>query len=159
MQEPLFDSYALATLGEVESTFTQRGTEYGDTWRNAQFLNMRAVAKALGASIPEDALRAIACAAFCDMKYQRMEGGYKKDNIIDGIAYYAVLAKEVEAVQENRKLHKQAESAAQVVNGNGAAPKPCSHNYVHFGNRDGTVICGGCGQRRTDSPCNASSTM
>ena len=93
--QPKFESNALATLDAVKATFTQRGTEYGDTWRNCQFITMKAVAGELGCQIKPEHLRALATAAFVDMKYQRSEGGYKADSLIDGIAYAAFLAEEM----------------------------------------------------------------
>jgi hypothetical protein len=139
---PLFDTNAAATLDRVKSIFTQRGTEYSDTWRTCQFLAMKAVATELGAVIPEDAFRAIACAAFCDMKYQRLSGGYKEDSVDDGIAYNAMLVQEIRNTKASREpsylteqdvrgviteihraheardpLYTQADSAAQKVNG------------------------------------------
>jgi hypothetical protein len=127
---PLFDTNAAATLDRVKSIFTQRGTEYSDTWRTCQFLAMKAVAAELGAVIPEDAFRAIACAAFCDMKYQRLSGGYKEDSVDDGIAYNAMLVQEIRNTKQGRlptldqvqsalrdPLYIQADSAAQKVNG------------------------------------------
>lgn len=115
-EQQLFEQRASATLKRVASIFCQRGTEYSDTWKEAQFLKMKAVAKKLGAVIPNDAYRAIACAAFCDMKYSRLAGGYKEDSIDDGIAYDAFLADEVRSVEVERQLaHRKAESAAQTV--------------------------------------------
>jgi hypothetical protein len=93
--EPLFESNANASIARVTATFGQRGTEYGDTWRNAQWLAMRAVARKLAVQIPDEALRPLAAAALYDVKYQRLEGGYKDDSVIDGIAYGANLAEEM----------------------------------------------------------------
>lgn len=94
--QPKFESNALATLQRVQDTFTRRGDEYGDTWRNCQFIVMKAVARKLGCQIKPEHFRALATAAFADMKYQRLEGGYKDDSLIDGIAYSAYLAQEME---------------------------------------------------------------
>lgn len=102
MSRQLFETNASATLDRVEAIFSERGEGYGDTWKDCQFLTLKAVAEKLGASIPDDAWRAIACAAFSDMKYQRLQGGYKDDNLFDGIAYSAYLAKEVENVLKGR---------------------------------------------------------
>ena len=93
---PLFDSNASQTLTKVTATFNQRGGEYGDTWRNAQWLNIKAAAKVAGISMDTDTARLLAAAALSDVKYQRMEGGYKEDTVIDRIAYDANFAAEME---------------------------------------------------------------
>jgi hypothetical protein len=121
--EPLFESNANASIARVTATFGQRGAEYGDTWRNAQWLTMKAVAKKLGVSIPDDALRPIAAAVLCDVKYQRLEGGYKDDSVIDGIAYNANLAEEM--------LKRE--------------PKLCEHFYAPGHSDDSPEFCVNCG--------------
>ncbi len=92
---PLFDSNAKATLGRVSEIFQQRGGEYGDTWRDCQWLAIKAVSRKLGLNLTHDQCRKIAAAALFDVKYQRLQGGYKDDSIIDGIAYGANLAAEM----------------------------------------------------------------
>ena len=94
-QNPLFEQRANATLAIVKNTYSSRGGEYGDTWRNCQFITMKAVARALDLQIPDSYFRALATAGFCDMKYQRLEGGWKPDSPIDGIAYSAYLVDEM----------------------------------------------------------------
>lgn len=93
---PLFDSNATKTLSKVSATFNQRGGEYGDTWRDAQWLNMKAAAAVAGIQLDIPTARLLAAAALCDVKYQRMQGGWKDDTIIDRIAYDANLAAEME---------------------------------------------------------------
>jgi len=100
---PLFEQRANATLNKVTATFGQRGNEYGDTWRNCQFTVMKAIVREFRLDVPNWALRALATAAFVDMKYQRNEGGYKEDSLIDGIAYLAFLADEMRAIKEGKK--------------------------------------------------------
>lgn len=94
-----FDNHALKTLQRVQATFTQRSSEYGDTWGNCQFLTMKAVAREFGVEVPPWLYRALATAAFVDMKHQRMEGGYKDDSLIDGIAYSCFLAQEMQELK------------------------------------------------------------
>jgi hypothetical protein len=100
--KPLFESNASATIKRVEATFSQRGSEYGDTWANCQFLNMKAVAGKFGITIPDKFLRVLCVAGFCDMKYQRLEGGYKDDTIVDRVAYDAFLAEEVRRLERSQ---------------------------------------------------------
>lgn len=95
MTTPLFDSNASTTIARVNATFNQRGGEYGDTWRDAQWLNMKAVAALAGLKLDTATARVLAAAALSDVKYQRMQGGYKDDTIIDRIAYDANLAQEI----------------------------------------------------------------
>lgn len=101
--QPLFEQRANATIERVRQTFGQRGSEYGDTWRNCRFVVMKAIARDLKLSIPDDCYRALATAAFIDMKYQRSEGGYKEDSLIDGIAYQAFLADEMRELKGGGK--------------------------------------------------------
>lgn len=98
---PLFDSNADATLTRVKAVFTQRGNEYADTWRNAQWLAMLAAAKELGLVLTTDQCRVLAAAALVDVKYARLEGGFKDDTGVDMIAYLA------NWLEEMRKLHEQ----------------------------------------------------
>lgn len=97
----LFDEQAGATLAQVSATFSQRGGEYGDTWRDCQWLTMKAVAREFQCVLPPHVLRALAAAALVDVKYQRMQGGWKADNLIDGIAYGACLVAEVERLKRD----------------------------------------------------------
>lgn len=96
----LFESNAEATIKRVQATFRERGGEYGDTWEDCQWLALRAVAKERGVTIPGDSLRAIAAAVLVDVKYQRLQGGWKDDSVIDGIAYQANLAEEMQPVKQ-----------------------------------------------------------
>ena len=87
MSKPLFEERADRTLDKVRAVYAQRGGEYADTWRTCRFLAMKATAKKLGLVIPDEYCRALATAAFYDMKYERLSGGYKDDSVIDAIAY------------------------------------------------------------------------
>ena len=102
----LFPELALSTLKKVEATFNQRGEEYGDTWRDCQWLNLRAVLKELGIEVSDYALRPIVLAGLVDLKHQRMQGGWKYDNPIDGIAYTAALAEEMRRLQPHEDKPK-----------------------------------------------------
>ena len=91
MNQPRFTTNVLATFDRAKETFQQRGSEYGDTWQDCQFLTMKAVARKLGIVIPDEVLDILATAAFCDMKYQRLQGGYKDDSVLDGVNYNGYL--------------------------------------------------------------------
>tara|TARA_R110000868_G_scaffold244413_1_gene500709 strand:+ start:254 stop:559 length:306 start_codon:yes stop_codon:yes gene_type:complete len=99
MTKPLFEERADRTLDKVRAVYSQRGGEYSDTWRTCRFLAMKAVSMKLGLEIREDYLRALATAAFVDMKYERLSGGFKDDSIIDGIAYGAFLVDEMVSIE------------------------------------------------------------
>lgn len=101
MTKPLFEERADRTLDKVRAVYAQRGGEYADTWRTCRFLAMKAVSMKLGLEIREDYLRALATAAFVDMKYERLSGGFKDDSIIDGIAYGAFLVDEMDELFSN----------------------------------------------------------
>lgn len=122
MQEPKFESNAVATLQRVQSTFSQRGSEYSDTWKTCRFLNMKAVAREFGIEIPDAYYRALASAAFVDMKHERMSGGWKDDNAVDGIAYLAFLAEEM-----GQLTKKQHESPARNCSGHSQEVSECRH--------------------------------
>lgn len=93
--KPLFESHAESTLDRVRATFKERGLQYSDTWRNCRFTVMRAVARELGCEINDEHFRALATAAFIDMKQERVGGGYKEDSLVDDIAYKAFLVEEM----------------------------------------------------------------
>ena len=93
--KPKFETNADATLDRVRATYSQRGGEYADTWGTCRFHVMTSVAKELGSIIEPQHFRALASAALCDMKNERMTGGWKEDNMIDGIAYDAFLVEEM----------------------------------------------------------------
>lgn len=101
---PIFESHTLTTIDRAKSTFTGRGDEYGDTWRECNFLKMKAVARALGCEINPEHFRALATAAFCDMKYWRNLGGFKDDSLIDGINYDGFLAEEMRQLTAKKPL-------------------------------------------------------
>lgn len=96
MTKPLFEERADRTLDKVRAVYAQRGGEYADTWRTCRFLAMKAVSMKLNLEIRDEYLRALATAAFVDMKYERLSGGFKDDSIIDGIAYGAFLVDEMD---------------------------------------------------------------
>jgi len=96
MTKPLFEERADRTLDKVRAVYAQRGGEYADTWRTCRFLAMKAVSMKLNLEIRDEYLRALATAAFVDMKYERLGGGFKDDSIIDGIAYGAFLVDEMD---------------------------------------------------------------
>jgi hypothetical protein len=94
--KPLFETNAEATLNQVAKTFAERGQQYGDGWRDNQWLAMRAAAHEMGIHLSLNECRALAAGAMVDIKYQRLQGGYKEDSVIDGIAYSAYFAKEMQ---------------------------------------------------------------
>lgn len=93
--KPIFEEHAMKSYARAQEIFTARGSGYGDTWRECNFLKMKAVADALSIPIPDNALRALATAAFLDMKYWRNLGGYNDDSLIDEMNYDAFLAEEM----------------------------------------------------------------
>ncbi len=98
MTVPTFERLASATLQRVTDTFKERGEQYGDTWADCQWLTLDAVALKLGYSIASEHWRAIAAAAMVDIKHQRMQGGFKDDSLVDGIAYAALLTEEMRQI-------------------------------------------------------------
>lgn len=96
-EAPLFDALCKARLNKTIQVCEERGNQYGDTLKNCQWLVMRAVSERLDSwPLSMEAARKLAMAALVDIKYQRFEGGYKVDNLDDGINYAAVLAELME---------------------------------------------------------------
>jgi hypothetical protein len=105
MTKPLFEENASVTLSRAQRIFRERGDQYGDTWRHCQHLTLRAVYKEItGDELPLAWCAALACAAFCDVKYQRNEGGYREDTLDDQINYLAFLAEEMRKLSEQGAL-------------------------------------------------------
>ena len=94
-QTALFTELASATLKRCEQTFTERGEQYGDTWRNCRWYAVKAVAQKLGITLNDQQARCIGLAVFVDMKYERMGGGWNEDHLRDGINYQAALSSEM----------------------------------------------------------------
>lgn len=105
MSKPLFEERADRTLDKVRAVYAQRGGEYADTWRTCRFIAMKATAKKLGLVIHDDFFRALATAAFYDMKYERLSGGYKDDSVIDAIAYGSFWIDEMVDL-ESKEIHQ-----------------------------------------------------
>ena len=98
----LFDERAKAGLGKVSDTFCERGTQYGDTWMDCQWLVLRSVLREFGIeNLDQERLRIVALAALVDVKHQRFQGGWKADNLVDGMAYGAVLAESMEVLKRS----------------------------------------------------------
>ncbi len=98
-ETPLFDQRVTATLARCTDTFRSRGDQYGDTWRDCQHLALRAILFTMwGIKLSDTQCRALASAVLVDVKYQRLEGGYTEDHLIDGINYQAFLADEMREV-------------------------------------------------------------
>lgn len=103
---PLFEELATATTKRAESVYAGRGTEYGDTLRESRFLKLKACAAELGYKIENtDHLLILAIASLCDVKYWRNLGGYKDDNLIDGINYDKVLAELMQRCCDSVRTH------------------------------------------------------
>src|SRR5262245_43023570 len=100
--QSLFEEFVSVTLDKAKKIFSGRGIEYGDTWRECRFLMMAAICRELGIDIKPEQLRPLATAAFVDMKYWRMMGGYKEDSIIDGINYSAFLAEDMRRIEKSQ---------------------------------------------------------
>ncbi len=116
--KPTFETLADETLDRVRGIYAQRGTEYADTWKNPQMLKMKATASKLGINLPDECCKAMALAALADVKYSRFAGGYKEDNVDDGISYDAAWAAEMRRLDKMFEARKHPELNAG-LNGNG----------------------------------------
>lgn len=122
--KPTFESHMEATLKRATGICTQRGTEYKDSWANPSTKMMDAVASKLGFIIPQQYKRALMLAVLVDVKYNRLDGGYKDDSVIDSINYNAVLAEEME------QLQGQTENPDLFVSYLGKSYQQLGHNEV-----------------------------
>jgi hypothetical protein len=88
-----FINHATNTIKEVAKTMQERGSQYADTWGEdgCWHLTKAVVAKLTDKQLDARELKAIALASFCDQKYSRFAGGYKKDTAIDLIPYLSAL--------------------------------------------------------------------
>lgn len=89
-QQPLFDRLNQEYLEKCIALAKERGSQYGDTLRNSQWL----ISKSIFRMEPGENItpEMVAMAAMCDIKYARFEGGYKSDTVLDLINYLSVLA-------------------------------------------------------------------
>lgn len=88
-----FINHATTTIKEVAKTMQERGSQYADTWGQdgCWHLTRSIVEKFTEKKLDDKALKAIALASFCDQKYSRFAGGYKKDTAVDLIPYLSAL--------------------------------------------------------------------
>lgn len=110
--KPTFERLADSTIQEVTATYAQRGAQYGDSWANSSWNTVNAVCGQLGVTIPPEFRRAIALAFLCDVKYNRHTGGFKRDTLIDSIAYQAALAQAIEDIYSAPKQTPMADLTA-----------------------------------------------
>ena len=93
--KPMFEAMADPVIDTVRTTYAQRGEEYADTWANNRWLALKSVLDRHGVALDKVSkaeLDRIGAAVLVDVKYARLEGGYKEDSVIDGIAYQALWA-------------------------------------------------------------------
>jgi len=102
-----FERNAEASLAKVRAIFTERGGQYADTWELAQWVKTIAVARSIGIELSNEQARKIVAAALCDVKYWRNLGGYKEDNLLDGIAYDANLMAEMSTDEQKHQSGPQ----------------------------------------------------
>jgi hypothetical protein len=88
-----FISHATNTIKEVAKTMQDRGSQYADTWGEdgCWHLTKAIIKKYTDKDLNDTAVKAIALACFCDQKYSRFAGGFKKDTAIDLIPYLGAL--------------------------------------------------------------------
>ena len=100
-QPPRFTRSADAGLAEIRGTYAERGDQYGDTLEHCEFLALRAACvEFVGFNLTKDQARILAQAAFVDTKHERFRGGWKRDNLVDGGAYGAVLLGETAPLEK-----------------------------------------------------------
>lgn len=89
-----FERCADATLAEVRSTYAYRGKEYADSWAldNSVQTYTAHTLRSFGASLTPEQIRLLQAAVLIDIKDSRLIGAYKRDSLVDGIAYRALYA-------------------------------------------------------------------
>lgn len=90
-----FERCADATLDEVRATYAQRGQEYADSWaldRIVTTLTANVLREIMGVEATPEEMRLLQAAVLCDVKDARLCGPYKRDSIVDGVAYRALFA-------------------------------------------------------------------
>src|ERR1043166_8478731 len=117
---PLFAQLADATLDRCKATYSNRGDQYGDTWRDCQWLKLKAILFTMFGLKPTIAqCRAMSLAALSDVKYSRFLGGYNDDHVIDGINYDAALAEEMREVYKEPAKRRFKPGAIYTMAGKG----------------------------------------
>lgn len=66
-----------------------------------------------GKLLPIEQYRAISSAALVDVKYQRLEGGWNPDHLVDGINYMAFLHDEMREIIANAGKNVRSDSDTQ----------------------------------------------
>lgn len=98
-----FERTADQTLDDVRAVYAQRGAEYADSWaldRMVSTLTEATLAR-FGVKLETEQVRLVLLAALVDIKDSRLGGPWKKDSIVDGIAYraaYCQLREEYESL-------------------------------------------------------------
>jgi hypothetical protein len=110
-----FERCADATLTEVRATYAQRGEEYSDTWaldnRSSAF-TAHTLRELAGIEMTPEELRLVICAALIDVKESRLIGPYKRDTLVDSIAYRSLYA-ELRADLDRRTLVRHSSKEAK----------------------------------------------
>ena len=96
----LFEENATKTLDRISKVYEERAGQYADSYRADTHLTLQAVLEKIGVGVPDRWLNAITAAVLYDVKYSRLEGGYKEDNIVDGINYGAFLVEELAQIEK-----------------------------------------------------------
>lgn len=91
----LFDELVAEGLEAAEKVCGQRGAEYGDSYAHNRCVTLNAVKQARKSAIADQTSQqwdlAEELAAMVDIKFCRLEGGYKDDTLLDLINYVAAL--------------------------------------------------------------------
>lgn len=86
----------------LEPVFAQRSTQYGDTLEECQWLTLRNIASLMGIKLTKRQARLLALAAHVDNKYWRQLGPFRRDTLLDLLAYNAALLGELESVNKSK---------------------------------------------------------
>jgi len=105
IDQQLFSKNANKTLDEVKAVFSERSAQYGNTWKDCQWLAIIAAGRSIGITLTVDQARLLGAATLYDVKYQRLQGGYKDDHLHDGIAYAANFKAEMDSYLESQRTN------------------------------------------------------
>jgi hypothetical protein len=88
-----FETQADKTLDKVKSIYSQRGTQYKDSFsldcQSARLTTMSL--DMFGLTLEPEQIRILQAAVLADIKDSRLVGKYNPDSLYDGIAYRALL--------------------------------------------------------------------
>lgn len=107
-----FEIAASRTLKEVVDTFSARGEEYEDSWKLENLVTtfLDSTLRRFGLVLSKEQKRLLMAAVLVDVKDSRMIGPYKRDTVVDGLAYRAAFAQWADDYEQQQAGHSNIRS-------------------------------------------------